>query len=100
MWAWFDIIMSQQVEMMSSGELIPNWDGAKWFWYEAEPFWTVATVGSGVNIASEIQNLNVNGEKNTFTYDMKYSILLDLIDAYPAWEYESLLDFHIDLDYN
>jgi hypothetical protein len=98
-WAWFDVLMSQQNDMTRDTETIPEWDGTKWFWYEASPYGTVNTIGSWATIASEAQNINTDGNKNTYTYDLKYSVLLDLMDAYPAWDYDSLLDFTIDLDY-
>lgn len=98
--AAFDVVMEQISDMSNAGEIIPDWDGAKWFWYEETPFGTVNSFWSGFTIANEVKNLNINGEKNTYTYNLKYSILLDMFESYIAWDYESSLDFHIELDYN
>ena len=53
----------------------------------------------GNTVVNEARDLNINGDKNTYTYDLKYSVLLDIIENYTAWDYESLLDFYINLDY-
>jgi len=98
--AAFDVIMEQTSDMINSGEIIPDWDGSTWFGYEAAPFAAISSFGTGVTIANETRNLNINGEKNTYNYDLKYSILLDMFEDYSAGDYESLLDFHIELDYN
>lgn len=98
-WAWFNVTMSQQNALNNIPDTIPNWDGTKWFWYELSPFGSVNTIGSWSTLVTESQNINLNWEKNIYTYDIKYSVLLDFIDVYSAWNYESLVDFHIDFDY-
>lgn len=99
-WAEFDVTMLKQTEMDNAGDIIPDWDGVRGFWYEESPFGTINSFWSATNIVSETRNLNINGEKNTYSYDIKYAALLDIIENYSAWDYESLLDFNIELDYN
>jgi len=98
--AAFDVTMIQQTGMDNSGDIIPDWNGVRGFWYEESPFGMINSFWSGINIASEMRDLNINGEKNTYNYDIKYSVLLDIIENYNAGDYESLLDFNIELDYN
>lgn len=98
--AAFDVVMEQTSDMSNAGEIIPDWDWSKGFWYEEAPFGSVNSFGSGVTIASEVRDLNINGEKYSYTYDLKYSILLDMFESYGAWDYQANLDFHIELDYN
>jgi len=96
----FNILMTQQTDMQNTPDIIPDWDGIKWFWYEPDPFGTVNAFGTGNIIWSENRNLHPDGEKYTYSYDLKYSVLLDILENYSAWDYESLLDFEIQLDYN
>ncbi len=98
-WAWFSVLMSQQAQMTKVPDTLPNWDGTRWFWYEAAPFWSVNNIGTGATIASETQNINTNWEKNTYSYDLKYSLLLDMLDPYAPGNYDALLDFDIDFNY-
>lgn len=99
-WAAFDVFMTQQTDMTYSWEIISDWDGSQWFWYEEDPFWTINAFWTGNIIWSEVRNLNPDGEKNTYSYDLKYSVLLDILTNYWAGDYESLIDFQIQLEYN
>jgi hypothetical protein len=97
--AAFDVTMLKQTDMDNTENIIPDWDGSLGFGYQPSPFGVVSSFGAGNLVASQGANLNINGDKNIYTYDIKYSVLLDIIENYSAGDYESLLDFRIDLDY-
>jgi len=98
-WAAFNVIMTQQTDMENDGEIIPDWDGTRWFGYEPSPFGSINAFGSWNSIWSETRDLHPDGEKYTYSYDLKYSVLLDIIENYSAGDYEALVDFGIQLDY-
>lgn len=98
--AAFAVTMLQQTDLDNSGDIIPDWDGTTWFGYEPDPYGTINSFWLWATIANEAKSLNINGNKNIYTYDIKYSVLLDILENYSAWDYESLLDFQIQLDYN
>ena len=98
-WAAFDVTMFQQSDMTNGSDIIEDWNGVKWFWYNDDPFNSVNSFGTWNIVLSQIRDLNPDGEKYTYSVDLKYSALVDIFDI-SAWDYESLLDFTIDLDYN
>ena len=51
--AAFDVTMLLQSDMLSWSDLIDDWDGTKWFWFEPSPFGTVNSFGTGTIIWSE-----------------------------------------------
>jgi hypothetical protein len=97
--AAFDVTMLKQTDMNNLWENIPDWNGVTWFWYEENPYWVISSFWTWNIIASEPALINVDGDKNTYNYDIKYSVLLDVIENYWAWDYQSLLDFDINIDY-
>ena len=56
-----------------SFEQIPDWDGVKGFWYDQEVYsGTPTAITTDTVIASQAASLNTNGDKNTYTYKLKY----------------------------
>jgi len=98
-WAWFDVTMLQQTNLTSGLDTIPDWDGTRGVWYDESPFASVNAFWSWNTVLSRAKNLNPDGEKYTYSVDLKYSALVDLFSV-SAGDYESLLDFNISLDYN
>lgn len=98
-WAAFRVDMMQQTDLENMWNTIEDWDGSMWFWFTESPFSTTQAFGSWVTIIDQARNLNTNGEKNIYSFDVRYSVLLDILENYGAGDYESLLDFKIELDY-
>lgn len=97
--AAFRVDMLKQTDLSLSWSLISDWNGSDWFGYNESPVSPTTAFWSWVTIIDEARDINVDGDKNTYNYDMNYSVLLDVIEDYQAWDYESLLDFNIELDY-
>jgi len=98
-WAAFRVNMEKQTDLQNPPDIVGDWDGVKGFWYSPDPFITTNSFWSWITIAGESRDLNIDGEKNIYTYDIKYSVLLDMQEDYSAGDYESLMDFIIELDY-
>ena len=98
--AEFSVHMFQQTDMDNMWDIIPDWDGTTGFWYESDPYGTMNSFWTWTIIASELRNLHPDWDKYNYTYDFKYSVLLDVLEKYSAWNYEALLDFEIQLDYD
>jgi len=99
-WAAFRINMIQQTDMDNSWNIIPDWDGFNGFWYEEDPYGSINAFGTWNIVWTEVRNLHPDGDKYTYDYSLKYSVLLDIIENYSAGDYEALLDFDIVLDYD
>lgn len=101
-WAAFDVTMIKNTQLALWSWSILDWDGVKWYWYDESPYsWTPTALGAGsTTLWSEVKNLNIDGDKNTYTYTLKFSALLDIIENFTAWDYEGTIDFGINLTYN
>jgi hypothetical protein len=90
--------MLRDIPLLYDTESIMSWDGSTGYGYDAQPYTgNISTINNPQVIASQIWNININGEKNTYTYTIKIWALIDLNQA--SWEYTWTLDFNIDLNY-
>ncbi len=98
-WAAFNVFFNRNGTFdYGSLDSIPSWNSIEWYWYEASPFsGTINTIGLNETIASQVSNINVNGNKNTYTYDIKIWALVNEFQS--AWDYLWALDFWINLTY-
>jgi len=96
--AGFDIYMNTTTLPTYSWVEIEHWDTTKWYWYDVAPFtWNISTMSVNQNIATQAANININGNKNVYTYDIR---LWALIDGTEAWgNYDGLIDFWININY-
>lgn len=99
--AAFDVTLFPNADLTTaSGSTIPVWDNTTGFWYQEPPYpWSILSHSGWVVIWSEWASLNTNGEKNTYTYNLRYSLLLDVLEHYAAWDYTGSVDFRINIDY-
>ena len=98
--AAFSVDMKPNSDLINSWVNIPIWDNTTWFGYQEPPYAGVILSHSwGIIVGSESASLNPDGEKNTYTYNLRYSALLDVLEDYVAWDYEWSVDFWILLDY-
>ena len=98
-WAWFDLFMNktQIMENYNNDEIIDyNW--SEWFWYDQELYsWTIVPISTNELLWSQVKNIHINWERNTYTYRLKLASLITSEQA--SWNYETRLSFDIELDY-
>jgi hypothetical protein len=98
-WAWFNMLLKKQSLMQSNGNTIQDFDGTTWYGYQNAPYsGPLEVVTSIENISTQSKNLNVDGERNTYTYYIRLWALIDKIQA--AWNYEWNVQFWIQLQYD
>jgi len=97
-WAWFRVLIEDSDTFDSWLDDIPMWNGTEWYWYTQElvPN-TLESFTSPTIVGSQLQSININGEKNTYSYTLKIWTLVDMQQL--GWEYIWDIDFHIELDY-
>lgn len=101
-WAGFSITTSPiSILTRSSGETINYWNGITGIGYD---IWnsgafggTILTYSPNATLANIAKNINQNGEKNTFTYRVKYGAQVDFMQA--AWDYNGTVNFNLNLNY-
>ena len=95
----FNVKMRQTSNMTTGLDDIPNWNGVLWFWYDAFPYTSnISTIANPTTIATQAKSINTNGDKNTYTYKLKYgSLIQDPLQVW--WDYSANLAFDISLDY-
>lgn len=97
-WAWFKVEASQDTWFTSAWWIIINWNWVKWFWYDFTPYtWINKNINSNKTIALRAKSINIDWNKNTYTYSIKIWTLIDYEQA--AGDYESDLSFYLILDY-
>ncbi len=96
--AGFDVYMNTTSLPLYGGESIPNWDGSIWYGYDLSPFSSsLSTMGANQNIATQTGSINTDGNKNTYTYNLKLWALIQSQQA--GGDYSGNIDFGINLDY-
>ncbi len=96
--AAFDLTMDRSSPLTQGIEEIPSFSGSLWYGYQQTPYdGTIQAINTSENIASETENINTNGLKNTYTYEIQIGALIDIQQA--AGEYMGGLDFNISLTY-
>ena len=96
--AAFDVTMDRSSLFEYTPETIPSWDGSLGYGYDLSPYTSnISAIGTNQLIATQVQNINTNGNKNTYTYGIKIGALVDIDQA--TWDYEWFLDFWIDFTY-
>ena len=98
-WAGFSVTMNTPIpELDYIWEKIWTWDGTTWFWFDTPPYTSaLSLIWTNQQIGSEAASININGEKNTYTYSLKMWALVDSLQIW--WDYEWKIDFWISLDY-
>lgn len=97
-WAWFDVQMSQDSSFAYGSNIIINWDGSEWIWYDKTPYTvTNLNINSNPALYTQSASLNVNGDYNTYEYRVKIGTLIWELQA--AWNYQTQLSFYLYLSY-
>lgn len=82
------------------GDMIPYWNSIVGWWYD---LWSggfsglLSSHSPNATLATQVQNINPNGERNTYTYRIKYGTRVDSMQA--ANDYLSTVRFHLNLTY-
>lgn len=99
-WAGFDIVMRKTTAMNSAGgDTLSDWDSLVGFWYDLFPYsLAISSVAPNPTIATEAMAINSNGDKNVYTYKIKYGALIE--EQQQAWIYSTNIAFDISLDYS
>ena len=96
--AWFDVNMSQDNAFAYGSNIIINWDGSEWIWYDKTTYTlTNFNINSNPALYSQSASLNTNGDYNTYEYRVKIWTLIWALQA--AWNYETQLSFYLYLSY-
>ena len=100
-WASFDLTMLLNTPLQNASSTFPYWDGTEWIWYRETPFTGVVNdFSSGAVLLSQAENINANGDKNVYTYTLKYALLIQQLDDYVAADdYVGSVDFNVDFAY-
>jgi hypothetical protein len=97
-WAWFDVQMSQDSSFAYGSNIIINWDGSEWIWYDKTPYTgTNLNINSNPALYTQSASLNVNGDYNTYEYRVRIWTLIWELQA--AWNYQTQLSFYLYLNY-
>ena len=99
-WAQFDVDMLKTALLEKEPWIdIIDWNGVWWFGYDQESYsGNISTINMTETIASQTWSLNIDWNKNTYTYKLKYWALINDIEQ-TAGIYELDLDFHVNFVY-
>jgi|SaaInlStandDraft_7_1057024.scaffolds.fasta_scaffold01138_3 hypothetical protein len=97
-WAWFDVILNKSWALSEWTIDIIDWNTTEWVWYDKDPYTsTISLINTNEIIATQTWSINIDGNKNTYIYNIKFWALIWPEQA--AWDYEWLIKFWLDLDY-
>lgn len=98
-WAWYNLLLNTEnlLEQHSSIQIV-DWTWIEWFWYDKNPYTsTINLINTNEIIATEAKNININWEKNTYTYYLK--LWTNITEQQAAWSYSWSIKIWLDLDY-
>lgn len=87
-WAWFNIDLLKNWLLTNNWTDIIDFDWNFWFWlnqYNSWYSWIISSIWSNINISNEAKNINLDGERNTFIYKIKFGAKIDVTQW--AWIY-------------
>lgn len=97
-WAWFNLILNKDSTVTNWTAIITDWNGIDWFWFDKNPFTSIINlINTNEIIATQTWSINVNWDKNTYIYSVKFWSLIWAEQV--AWDYEWLIRFWLNLDY-
>lgn len=97
-WAWFNLILNKDTTITDWTAIITDWNWVDWFWYDKNPYTSIINlINTNQIIATQTWSININGNKNTYTYTVKFWALV--WPEQVAWNYEWLVRFGLSLNY-
>ena len=98
LWAKFDILMQENLIPVYKTEILPWYNGTEWFWHEKSPFnGSLQKISWIETIWTQSKNININWEKNTYSYFIRLWAIISPEQA--AGNYNWEMRFGINLDY-
>ncbi len=99
LWAQFDMKIKKSWDLSSHNNVLNEFDSINWYWYESSPLNGNLTAISEIEtFASQSKNINLNGEKNIYTYYVRLGAIIDQLQS--AWNYSWNIQFWIQLIYD
>jgi hypothetical protein len=100
-WAAFDLTLHPNTSLSSGISTIWYWDGTEWIWYRENPYVSsVNDFASWALLLSQTGSINTDGDKNSYTYTLKFATLIQELEDYVAADdYIGSVDFNIDFAY-
>lgn len=96
--AGFDVTFDRSTIFTQWSQEIQSFTWWLGYWFQQFPFTnSISPILNNQNIAAQAQLININGEKNTYTYDIQIWALINMQQAW--WDYIWNLDFSINLEY-
>lgn len=92
--------MIRTQDLIYSSEIIPVWNGTDGWGYDiwnAGSFSNTLTSHGTSQVFSVVKNINPNGQKNTFTYRIKYGVKPN--PNTPAQDYSGKIQVSLNLTY-
>ncbi len=101
-WAGFTLSSTSGNSLASTeSNSINYWNGTNGWWYDLwnGSAWTntITSHSPNATLATTPANLNQNGDKNTYTYKIRYGTKLDEMQS--AWQYIGTVNFQIGVSY-
>jgi hypothetical protein len=101
-WAWFTLTLLPYTPLVSTSTgTINYWNGTVgWgydLWNGASYSWLITSHSPSANLVTQVANINQSGQKNTYTYRLKYGTLVNV--SQNAWNYNWHISFSLNLSY-
>jgi len=76
--ASFNVLLNRSSNFTEGVENIPSWDTVKGYGYDQSPFSSsISTINTDEVLATQSASINIDGNKNTFTYNLKIGALVE-----------------------
>ncbi|MCH2188345.1 hypothetical protein MK079_00765 [Candidatus Gracilibacteria bacterium] len=94
----FQVDLVKNTDLLSGTQEISSWNGGSGYGYESTPYNGIITsFDTGATIGTQTKNLNTNGQKNTYNYQLQIGALVEAQQA--AGDYSGNIDFNIQFNY-
>lgn len=99
LWAEFDMKIKKSWDFSSHNNTINQFNGNTWYGYDSTPLdWNLTNISNVETFANQSKNINVNWEKNIYTYYIRLGAIIDELQS--AGDYSGNIQFGIQLIYD
>ena len=96
--AAFEIIMNRNTDPIYNSQTLESFDGVYGYGFRWSPLsWGIQTIANNQVVASQWVDINTNGERNIYSYEIQLGAIVEVLQA--AWDYEGNINFSIHFDY-
>ncbi len=97
-WAGFDVILNQWVDLTYWWLQIQDWNWTNGFWFDNQPYTsTINLINTDEIITTQIWTINTDWNQYTYIYNIK--LWINPEEEQAAWDYEWNINFRIDFNY-